>query len=324
MLRLVDIRTRIKRLLDEATSSSVSDTTNSLVDDAINASHRRLGLSRVWGYMLWPREESFTTSSGVRTYALNNAIGKILHIWDPARTEFVPLIPRREWEATQVDRSATDRRDAGVIYGDYWPVAVQPSSATTLRIVSSSASDTTTRQVFLRGLNASGEVIEETLTANGTTQVTSSSSFLHVTEVTKVGTWVGTMTLSTSGGTTLLTLAAAVYAKQYPTIEFVEMPSANITYTYAFQKNPRTLSLDNDIPDTPFPFSEFHVYDALLDMAAYNSEMGEKHIALWSARRDALLKQLTEAQDEAIAGSRPRFVRDLSGWNGQRGVIAHE
>lgn len=316
MLRFIDIVTRVTRLLDEASSTATS--TTNLVEDAVQASHRRICMARTWPFLRWPRDESFTTSSGVRTYALNSEVGKVLHVWDEDRKEFLVLMPQRNWEAAQIDRTSTETKPApSAIFGGFWPVQAQPASAGTVRIVSSSASDGSGEDVIIRGLNSSGVITEETLTANGVTHVTSTNSFLSVLNVTKVGTWAGTMTLSTSGGTTLLTLLSSEYGKQYPTLEFVETPEANQVYTYAFQRRPRTLSADNDLPEIPFPFSEILVYDTLLDLAAYNSEYETKHIRLWTTRYEQIMKQLNEAMDETIVGSQPRFVRDLDGASGR-------
>ena len=318
MLTFANIRSRILRLLDENVNTQAG--TTSLVEDALNASHRRLLLSRSWPFLRWPKDQTFTTVAGTRVYALHPAVVKLKYLFDNASRLFLPLISERQWEALGVDRVAEDIEPQGAIYGGWWPVSAQPTAATTLRIVSSSTGDGAGETVILRGLNGSSDIVEETLTAAGTTQVTSTTSFLHVLNVTKTGTWAGTMTLSTSGGTTMLTLLAAEDGKQYPTIEFLETPPTARTYSYTFNRTPRTLSNDTDIPETPFPFSEIHVYDVLLDLTGYNSDTDAKHQRLWKSRYDELWKQLCEHTDEVILGSAPRFVRDIEGSRGRRPV----
>ena len=175
MLTFANLRTRVLRLMDEATSTQT--TTVDLVKDAINASHRRVLLDRNWPSLRWPREESFTTTLNQRNYALNEQVGKLQHIWDVTQKEFVAVIPLRQWQNIGIDRSGTDKVPPGLIYGAWWPVAAQPSAAGVINIISSSASDGTGEDIVLRGYNAAGALVTETLTANGTSTVTGSVSF---------------------------------------------------------------------------------------------------------------------------------------------------
>lgn len=309
MLTYSDLKTRVKRLLDEVTSAS--DNTNALVGEALNASHRRICLSRTWAFMKWPRRETITTVAATRLYALNSSVGRVLDVWNSARHQAVTLVPRRNWEQNGFDLSSSGVQTPAAILGDYWPVAAQPSSASALKITSSSAADTgSAYTVLIRGIDSTGEIAEETLTASGTATVTGSTSFVHVLNVSKIGTWAGTMTLK-YGTTTMLALLAAQYGKQYQVLEFIEPPSAAEALTYSFLRVPRTMSNDNDFPDIPFPFSEILAYDTLLDMATYNSDINRQHVVLWKDRFETLLKQLEEAQDGTMIGSQPRFVRDM-------------
>lgn len=306
MLTFRQLQLETLRWIDEAEDT---DTTLALVKDALNRSHRRLLGQRTWPFMAWPREEQLVTVSGQRTYALKHGVNKVLSLYDYDHKQPFPLISRREWEALGVDRIGTVHVPAGAIYGDTWPVAHQPASAT-VSVVSSSASDTAVT-VILAGLNSNGDSTTETITATGTTPVAGTVTWLHLWSVTKVGTWVGTLTL-TSGSTTLLTLTPSESAKQYPTLEFIETPNSARTYLYTAQRTPVTLANDTDIPDTPYPYSELHVYDALLDLTTYNTELGAKEQRLWMDRYDKLWAALVQSVDEGIAGSRSRSVRNLT------------
>ena len=311
MLTFSDLRTRVVRWLDEATNTATA--TTNLVNDAINAAHRRICLMRPWPFMRWPQHETFTTTAGTRTYALNPNIGRLLFLWDSTNRVFVPTIPLRNWREGVVDLTTTTAQHPAAIFGGTWPVLRQPDGTNVLRIVSSSASDVTSRTVTIRGTTANGEIATETITANGTTVVAGTTVFVTVLNVTKTGTWAGTLTLGHGSPitTTLLTLTASQRGKQYPTVEFTDTPGVARAYTYGFLRVPMTLSADNDIPEIPFPWSELLVYDTLLDLATYNSEIGSQHVVIWTKRYEELLKQLTEAYDESIVGAQPRFVRDI-------------
>lgn len=308
MLTFKDLQDRTLRWIDEGGDTS---TTLALVKDALNASHRRLLTAQQWPFMAWPRTESITTTSGISLYALNPNANRVYHFWDTTMHQYVPVIPRREWPAVGANRSNVATPPFGVMWGPNWPVSVQPTAASTVQIVSSNSADTAVT-VIVTGIDSNNAMISETVTANGTTTVTSSHSFVAITNLTKTGTWVGTLTVTAAvDSVTMLTLSPSEYGRWYPTIEFLEDPSNGRTYQYNFQRLPLTLDNDHDIPETPYPFSEIHVYDALLDLTTYNTELGAKEQSLWRARFDELMDGLLQSTDEAIVGSYPRFVRDL-------------
>lgn len=306
MLTFRDLQLLVLRYIDEPEDT---DTTLALVKDALNRSHRALAGERTWPWMQWPREETLTTTAGTRVYALKPGVGKLLTVYDRDYRQTFPLVSRRDWEALGVNRVDQREIPAGLIYGDWWPVAAQPGGAT-VSAVSSSASDSGGPTLVIKGITSTGEATTETLTMTGTTTVAGSVTWEHIWGVTKTGTWAGTLTL-TSGGSTILSLTSSEEGKQYPTVEFIETPQSARSYLYTAQRTPLKLVNDGDIPDTPYPWSEIHAYDALLDLTAYNSELSTKHQNLWSSRRDSLYNNLLDAMDERIAGSRPRYVRPI-------------
>lgn len=321
MLTFRDLQLEVLRWIDEGDDT---DTTLTLVKEALNRSHRRLLASRTWPFMLWPKEVSFATVAGQRAYALKHGVSKVLTVYDQATATPLPLISRREWEGEDVQRAESVSVPQGAIYGDIWPVAIQPTGLATslVKVLSTSASDTGGPAIALVGLNTDGDLTSETVTVNGAvTPVASTTAWSHLISVSKTGTWVGSAILSTPDSAlayqTILTLTASEYGKQYPTLEFIETPSEARTYLYTAQRTPLKLVNDYDIPDTPYPFSELHVYDALLDLTAYNTELGSKEQRLWKAKLDDLEMGLLHNVDEGIAGSRPRFVRRYGASNRQ-------
>ena len=312
MLTYDNLRDRVLLLLDEAGNTS---TTADLVEDALNASHRRVCLTRPWPFMKWFRDETLTTVSGVKTYALNSNVAKLLYARDTVNREYLSFVPLRNWENAGIDPEDTDAGRPDATYGGTWPVSTQPSTAAVVSIVSSSASDGAGEQVYFRGILASGETAEETLTANGVTPVPSTNSYVYILNLHKIGTWVGSLTVSTPSET-LLVLTSGVAARNFPTIEFVQTPAASKVYAYRFQRIPKVLTLDGDVPEVPYPYSEILVYDTLIDIAGYNTELSNKHLNIWGERYNELYKQLNDAMDESIVGSQPRYVRDMDGVSG--------
>lgn len=309
ILTFGDLKNRFARWVDDD-----STTTETLIEDAINASIRRLLTSSRWSFMRWPRMESFTTTAGVTDYPLKSGMGQMVFLWDNQRKQQVPIIPTREFDGQAIDLTSPNTSyPAGVIFGPEWPVSAQPTSPSTLSCVSSQTGDVAVT-VFIRGFDTNGDLVEETVTVNGTTPTVTTNTFRSISNVTKTSAWTGTLTItSNSGAVTCLSLVASAYGRSYPTVRFTEPPTGGLVYSFTGFRYPRILTSDNDIPETPYPFSEFHVYDALLDYTSYNTELGQKEQALWKLRAEELKTSLLNRYDEAIAGSQPRFVRDLNG-----------
>jgi len=80
-----------------------------------------------------------------------------------------------------------------------------PASAVTMTLASTSASDNTRATILVSGLNSSWDLITETVTLNGTTNVTTTNSFLRINSMimTSTGTGqttnVGTITAKNGG-----------------------------------------------------------------------------------------------------------------------------
>ena len=99
----------------------------------------------------------------------------------------------------------TEFRTPWEVAGDY----AFPSSALTMDVVSSSASDTAVT-ILIIGLDANYNAIQETLTLNGTTTLTTSNQYFRINDViTTVGNAVGDITISNSAVTYAKILAGA-------------------------------------------------------------------------------------------------------------------
>ena len=93
---------------------------------------------------------------------------------------------------------------------------------------------------------------------------------------------------------TILTLRATEYGRQYRQLELLNTPTAIETLIYKFYRKPSYLDSDNSIPDIPYPFSEVLVYDALLQMGAYNQNISAAAKALWKEEQYRLEQGLLE------------------------------
>jgi sugar (pentulose or hexulose) kinase len=109
--------------------------------------------------------------------------------------------------------------NANIVTGEFrtpWEEASNytfPSSALTMNVVSSAVGDTAVT-ILIIGLNADYEIIQETLTLNGTTTVTTTNQYYRINDViTTVGNALGDVTVS-NGGTTYAKILAGTGRNQ--------------------------------------------------------------------------------------------------------------
>jgi hypothetical protein len=281
MATLATLRTEVLTWLDE---TSTGGNTETAAGYALKRAHKRRLAQYPWPFLEWPKIESFSTVAGQTLYSLHQRFHRPLWFYNQTLKDWMREMPDRQLDVMGVDNSQTltgsarDFRLAGM-----WPVATQPSAATTLS-VSSTASETGT--LIVEGDTSDGYTTE-TIAMSGTSG-TGSVSFTLITGLTKTSTWNGTLTLSTSGGTTLVKLYAAENGRQYPVMEMLQVPSAAETIRYRFTQRPRELSAANDVPQIPEPHTDILVYDALLMMTAYNARISS-----------AALSEIKQLQQEA-------------------------
>jgi hypothetical protein len=101
-----------------------------------------------------------------------------------------------------------------------------PSSAAPLVLVSDSASDNTTRAVVIDGLDANYRKQTETIALNGTTNVTTTNSFLRINQM--------SMLNSTNTGNITASISSTVYAKINAGIGQTQMSIYTVPAGYTF------------------------------------------------------------------------------------------
>jgi len=101
-----------------------------------------------------------------------------------------------------------------------------PSSAAPLVLVSDSASDNTTRSVVIDGLDANFAQQYETITLNGTSNVTTTKSFLRINQM--------SMLNSTNTGTITAKISSTTYAQINPGIGQTQMSIYTVPAGFTF------------------------------------------------------------------------------------------
>ena len=103
---------------------------------------------------------------------------------------------------------------------------VYPSSAAPLVLVSDSATDNTTRSVVINGLDANSNILQETIALNGTTNVTTTNSFLRINSM--------EMLNSTNTGNITASISSTVYAKIAAGVGQTQMSIYTVPAGYSF------------------------------------------------------------------------------------------
>ncbi len=305
---LKSVRDQVLAFLDEAGATG-NVVTN--INNAINHSHQLRLMTESWPFMLWDSAETFMLTANQQQYILHPEVASLYYLYNQTAKRFMVEIPTRQFDQLQADHNSEHGAERFMIRGRS-PVKAQPSAATTLRVVSSSTGDTSAMAVTVRGVDANDEVVSESFTMNGTTQVTGTTSFVKVLRVTKSGSFAGTLTLSTSGGTTLLSLTTSEFGKSYPTIQLLQLPQSTDTLEYQFYRQPLLLTDDYDMVDIPPPFGQVLVYDALCHIAQYAADLKSSSVTFWGEERaawDTAMRQ-TYLEGQTV-GAHPRFMRDL-------------
>lgn len=189
---------------------------------------------------------TFDTVAGTQEYALPDDFGKELHVRDTTNGF--------EIEGVDLQRLLTDYPDdfsdsgaAARYYISEDTVRTQPTSASVIAVVSSSASDTT-QTVLIRGI-VSGVETTESVTLTGTTPVNSVNSYTRVKAVSKSAKTTGYVTLtSNSAAVTIAVLAPKILTSYCTKIGFHYVPSSVVTMAVPYHIKPLPMTEDYDYP----------------------------------------------------------------------------
>lgn len=284
-----DLQTEVLAWLDEAGDT---DVTQALVKQSIRAAHEKRLLEERWSFML-SKVKTLTTVVGQQTYTLDPEFLRLMYLKNLTTAD--PMI---EFQDENVLNSGYDwsiDQDTAHHYmlTGHSEVANQPTSASAITVTSSNIADTAVT-VTVRGDTAAGTQSETIIVG-----ATGSVLFTEIFKVTKSSGWVGTMTLKTNAGAvTNLILAASEYGKSYQQIYLLAIPNVAESLEYRFYKQPSPLVADNDRPDYPSPFEELLVWEALCDLATYNS-YAQPMVNYWAQKKAELLTAMGVTTNQA-------------------------
>lgn len=296
MRTLSQIRDEVMAWMDEVGEENLTKTN---VDNAINRAHEMRCAMHPWHFMLWPREEQFTTVANQTEYTLHPRYHKPLWFWNS--TSKLPLrevpfrnIPmmglqyQQELAGTAAEFSMVGRSPIQN------PI---PAGGDLIRIVGGSS---TTGSVQIQGYSDYAEdFVTETITLTGEVFHVSTTNFVTITRITKLTDWTVPMyVVADTSGTALLSLGVGEYGKTYPQLMLYAKPPSGEVVKYRFYRTPEVLVNDYDIPDIPHPYDGILVFDTLLLMTGYNAKVSPVAIEEWRRLRSEIERQMFDFDAE--------------------------
>ena len=219
----------------ESSISSLSTDKDSVAYLAQIAVQR--AIARVWNARQWTWKQRKTTlslTSGDNEKNLPRDVGEPYLVLSSVSPYLLKYMSEDEFDRRDPNPTASGNPRIYTLF-EHTGVEEQPSAASVISLVSSSASDTT-QKVLVRGLVSSCDDYEE-VSLNGLTTVFTTKSFSRVDSVSKSADTAGRVTL-TVGATTLLTLGPLEVSPRIRKIRFFPEAGSSITATLKHYKAP--------------------------------------------------------------------------------------
>lgn len=197
------------------------------------------------------RKDNFDTEEDVETYQLPRDLDKISIIRQTDSPTKIKYYPDEIFYKMIPNPTATGNPRCYRIWEEEG-VATRLTTADTIDIVSSSASDGSTFKVSIVGYDVNGIKQSEELSLNGTTAVTGTLTYAanRPLRISKSAKTTGKITITEhSGGTTLVILGKEERSPRFKVIGLYPIPDDAITIYLEYFTRIRRLINDTDVPD---------------------------------------------------------------------------
>jgi hypothetical protein len=233
---------------------------------------------------------TLTTVANQSEYVLSTLVdtSKIMTIRDPTRMWMVRIISEHEFQE-KYPNPVMATSDPTVAYlSGYSAVQAQPTSASTLSLVSS-ASDNSV--VKIEGLNAAGVLIGEEITLNGTSAVTSVNSYQKILGRSINGFLSGILTItSNAGAVTVAVIGPRQRQGLHPKVILYPCPGTIKTLYYDATMLLPDMVNNNDTSLIP---EKFH--DAIEDYCLYRGYRHKKDLEMSQEAKQAFEERVMDA-----------------------------
>lgn len=220
------------------TSSAMSTIIGRFINDTYADFLRRVN------HQAYEHTYTFDTIANQQDYILPANFGKELYVFDGTNKKELSRIDLQ----TLIDSFGSTFSDAGTA-ARYMiipsRVQYQPSSASVITFVSSSASDTT-QQVLVRGISDGVEIVE-TVTLTGTSSAATTNTFTKVISLSKTAVTVGKVTATSNSGTVnIAVIPPQILDYRIILLRLHPIPSAVVTIYCPYIIAPQPLYNDYD------------------------------------------------------------------------------
>lgn len=194
------------------------------------------------------RTVTLTTTASTRNYTMPfDFNGEIVYAQDTTNNRELEVMYEREWLQRFSTGLNVSSNPINIIPLADSTVRVQPSSASTLKILSSSSTDNT-YNVFVRGISGSAEFYE-TISASGVSSGVSANTYDYVLQIHKAASTNGAVTITYVGDSAV----ASVISPQsndtrYRRVGFYYVPSGTFTIDVRYRRELQPLVNDSDAP----------------------------------------------------------------------------
>lgn len=239
--RLTTIKSNVANMVQD-TSSPMLVLIQNYINDRYREVKQRLAIVDIQR-----SDYTFTTSAGTEDYVLPQDFLREYSVVDKTNKRQLSRI-----DSQQVADNYNWGLDEQGVTSHYLVLDKtcnkQPTSASTISCVSSSASDTS-QTVYIKGLDTNGYEDYETITLTGTTPVASTKSYTHILMISKSSVTAGTVTLtSNSGAVTNAVISRQMLDYRVKVLRLVQIPNGSWTIELNYQQRENELNQDGDYP----------------------------------------------------------------------------
>ena len=302
--------------LDELTdhiASVVRDTQiEALIKRCLNITLSEIWTAYPWGFKR--RKQTFATVASQEAYNLDEEVDEIRLLRQRSTPLKLQYLPDHLFYGAIPDPESITGTPRYYRLWEETGFATNLAAADTIYISSSSAADGSSFNVRVVGRNSSGEVIAETLTLNGTSNVTSATTFAAdgLMQISKSARTTGTITCyRTTGATQLTELAPDETAPRFKRLSLYPIPSAVVTMYLEYDERLRFLVHDTDVPQMDHKWLWVLMEGALSKVWGYKQNEVAKQLAQQQYDRGVFLMKQQEVRNlDYIPTLQPRHAYD--------------
>lgn len=289
------------------------DTTRELAQEYVNIANALRSVE--FGEFFLVVDGQFPTAPNQQDYALSELFDKPIYFLNTATKQYLIEVPNRTIEPENYNLLTGQGSAEEFAYWGVWPVTQQPplSTGSRIRVTTSNAADLS--DIIVSGLDLNGNTISEAINLSGGAG-TGAVFFTKILQVRKTAITAGVITVmlfSVPGGPTILSLLPSEDGKQFRVMHVFQAPTTPETIVYRYYRKPLVMTSDYDVADIPYPYSQLLVFDALLLLAAYNTDTMEKSIAMWTVQRDKWEEALRDTyKNSQTLGARSQYTRGVT------------